>query len=232
MKKVFALTLALCGMLAFSGCIMDEEISSLLEETLPAEGQWESFTFQSLNGNKDLVVTRVSKDDDAKLAISTSGYYQDYLAIAVYKKDCENSKKQAPYFDKLAQDFPPRMFGMDFLIVFLDIYENSSDKNVEWIKDLSTVQSYTNAATVCSGGACQKVFIPSFIKLKTGTVYYVNKNDIAQTRKGLTWDTEKDPEEQFQTMRSQVADVLDLSPITFNPPTVDPWDDADGNSGL
>lgn len=231
MKKVFALTLALLGMLTFSGCVIDEEISSLLNESLPAEGQWESFTFKALTGNKDLVVTNLSQKNDAELAISTSNYYQDYLAIAVYKKDCENSKNQAPWFDKLAKKFPPRMFGMDFIIIFLDIYEDSNDKNVEWINELSNVQAYTNAATVCSGGACQKVFIPDFIKLKTGTVYYVNKKDILKTRKGLTWDPAKDPETQFQTMESQLADVLDLSPITFNP-TVDPWEETEGNTGI
>lgn len=124
------------------------------------------------------------------------------------------------------------MFGMDFIIIFLDIYEDSNDKNVEWINELSNVQAYTNAATVCSGGACQKVFIPDFIKLKTGTVYYVNKKDILKTRKGLTWDAAKDPETQFQKMESQLADVLDLSPITFNPPVVDPWQDTEGNTGI
>lgn len=231
MKKVFALAWALCGMLTFSGCVMEDQLSTLLDETLPVGEQWESFTFQPLTATQPLVVTRVSQDKADKLAISTSDYEQDYLAVAVYKKDCPACQQQAPWFDKLAKDFPPDMFGMDFIAIFLDLDEDSSDKNVPWLNALSNVQAYANAATVCAGGACQQVFIPSFVPLKAGTVYYVNKKDVLKTRKGLTWDSTRSAEDQYETLRAQVADVLDLQPITFDP-SVNPWKDVEQDTDL
>lgn len=231
MKKVCALALAFCGMLTFSGCIMDDQLSTFLDETLPVQEPWESFTFQPLTATQPLVVTRLSQDKTDKLAISTSEYEQDYLAVAVYKRDCPTCQQQAPWFDQLAKDFPPNMFGMDFVIVFLDIYEDSADKNVPWLNGLSNVQAYANAATVCAGGACQKVFIPSFLPLKAGTVYYVNKKDISKTFEGLTWDSTASAEEQFEKLRAEVAYVLDLQPITFDP-VVDPWKNVGQNTDL
>lgn len=177
------------------------------------------------------MVTRVSQDKADKLAISTSDYEQDYLAVAVYKKDCPSCQQQAPWLDRLAKDFPPDMFGMDFIAIFLDIDENSNDKDVPWLRDLSNVQAYANAATVCAGGACQKVFIPSFVPLKAGTVYYVNKEDVLITRKGLTWNSTRSAEDQYETMRAQVADVLDLQPITFAP-SINPWKDVEQDTDL
>lgn len=136
-------------------------------------------------GTADLVVDNTSGDDGI-LSISTSNYSEDFLAVAVYKSDCEASKAQASYFDKLAGEFQPKMFGMDYAIVFLDIYEGSTDKDITWAKNLANVDAYSNVSTSCIGGACQKVFLPHFAEAASGTIYFINKHNLAKTRKALT----------------------------------------------
>ncbi len=224
MKKIFALCVALCAMLTLSGCIMDDTLDELIpEENSPLAEIWESFTFKSLSGNADLVVENTSGDDGI-LSISTSNYSEDFLAVAVYKSDCEASKAQASYFDKLAGEFQPKMFDMDYAIVFLDIYEGSTDKDITWAKNLANVDAYSNVSTSCIGGACQKVFLPHFAEAASGTIYFINKHNLAKTRKAMTWNTTDDQEELYLSLRTKLAEYLDLDEITFDP-SVGGWNE-------
>ncbi len=224
MKKIFTLAVALCGMFTLSGCIMDETLDELIpEEYSPLAEIWESFTFKSLSGNADLVVENTSGDDGI-LSISTSNYSEDFLAVAVYKSDCEASKAQASYFDKLAGEFQPKMFGMDYAIILLDVYEGSADKDITWAKNLANVDAYSNVSTACIGGACQKVFLPRFAEATPGTVYFINKQNLARSRKAITWNTTDDQEELYMSLRTKLAEYLDLDEITFNP-SVGGWNE-------
>ncbi|MBR3898842.1 MAG: hypothetical protein IKJ44_01045 [Elusimicrobiaceae bacterium] len=223
MKKLLALMLALCGVLTLTGCtILEKDFPEIMEEEFPIEENWESITFKSISGGEDLVVSKTSQNKMGPLSISTSNYEGDYMGVAVYSTDCEACKAQAPYLNKLAKEFNPLLFDMDFAIVFLDLYEDSDIKNVEWAQELEYVKAYTNVASTCAGGACKKVFIPNVDNPTPGTIYYVNKANVFKTRKSADWDLDADPENLYQGLRAEVADFLDLDSIYFDP-SVGDW---------
>ena len=209
MRKFFTLTAALCGLIILTGC-------TKFYEVFPPDQFGETVTFTSLTGDEDLTVAR-KLNDDGKLAISTSKYDGDFLAVAVYKTDCAVCKLQAPWLDKLAQEFRPK--GMDFVIVFLDVSEISPNPHTEWAQNLANVDAYMNAATSCTDGVCRKVFAPHYAGLLTGAVYFVPKKDIEMTEKSVVWSTARDPRESYGTMRVQIADLLGESIL------VDEWED-------
>ena len=209
MRKIFTLTAALCGLLILTGCtkFYEEFLSDQFGETV---------TFTSLTGNEDLTVER-KLNDDGKLSISTSKYNGDFLAVAVYETNCDVCKLQAPWLDKLAQEFRPK--GMDFVIVFLDVSEISPNPHTEWAQNLANVDAYMNAATSCTDGVCKKVFAPHFAGLLPGAVYFVDKKDIEKTERSVVWSTARDPRESCGTMRAQIAGLLGESVL------LEDWED-------
>jgi len=215
MKKIFSWAAVLCILFSLTGCLkIYEEFPSLTKGT-PLSPEWKSFTFKSLAGGEDLVVSRETLDEES-LSISTTKYPQNILAVAMYTTDCEVCKMQAPYFDKLAEDIPADK-GMDFAIVFLDIFEDSENKEVEWIKDLKHVEAYTNVATACEGGACRKVFTPYNFTPLPGTIYYVNKQDVSQSTRGISWNVSlQTPAQLYREMLLQAAHLIGLELIFFD----------------
>lgn len=223
MKKLLMLLVAMCGMFHLTGCmIIEEEFLDLPEEEqqLPVNEDWESVTFKTLTGSEDLVVTRDAENKNA-VSILNPDYDQDYFVVALLKKDCVKSKEMAPYLNEISTRIS-YMHGVNYIPVFLDIYEDSDDQSVEWIGNLSNMESFMNAATACSNNACQEVFLPKFAEALSGSVYFVNKNDIRKTKKGYSWNTTDAPKEQAKKLEYALADFLNLEEILFNP-SVSPW---------
>ena len=223
MKKIFSLVIALCGMLTLSGCMIEEvldfAVPGFSPENSPITDEMKEFYFESLSGEEPFVVIR----EPNSLAIKTPGYPNKYIAVAVYERDCEVCQAQAPYLDKIAKEFP--QYGIDVIIVFSDIMNDSANKEVEWIKDLSYVKAYTNLASACSeNGACQEVFFP-FGEGMVGNVYYINKVNVLNKLNFFAWNTAGDPEKEYQNMRQSIANHLGLKEIQFDPPTVGGWND-------
>lgn len=225
MKKLFVWLVAMCGMLTLTGCVMDETLDALLPEDfageLIAKQQWDKATFKTLTGSEDLVVVRDPENEKA-ISISNPDYDQDYLAVILLKSDCEKSKAMLPHLDKLAARMNKYHF-ISYVPVLLDVYEDSTGVDVEWINNLSNLEVFMNAATTCSENACQEVFLPKITETLSGSVYFVRKNDITKTKKGFSWDTEADPQEQAKKMESAFVEFLNLREIEFDTPTVKPW---------
>lgn len=230
MRKIIALLSLL--LLTLSGCVMIEyDLPNIMnDESVSLYQNYENFRFKSLTGNEDLEVSR-SFNDDGTISITTSKYDKKYLAVAVYKKDCEVCKIQASWLNKLAKELPSALYGMDYVIIFADIFEDTYNKDVEWMRDLSDVDSYTNIATACSGGACQNVFTPHLGEPFVGGLYLFNKDNM-KNHKIIKWNTANDPQEQYDSTVLKIADFLGLKPINFEP-TVSPWEDTNTvNTGI
>ena len=225
MKKLVVLFVAMFGILTLSGCAMDEildlPISEEIEDELIATQEWESATFKTLTGSEDLMIERDSQNKNA-LSILNPAYDQDYLAVVLLKSNCEKSKTMVPYLDNLTAKIN-RFHSISYIPVMLDIYEDSTNTDIEWINNLSNLEVFMNAATACSGNACQEVFLPKFTETLSGSIYFVHKNDITKTKKGFSWNTEDDPQEQAKKMESAFVDFLNLKEIEIGAPTVTPW---------
>ena len=233
MRKFLTLAVALCSLATLTGCMkIDIENFGLAEEEdLSFAQNWDSFTFPALNGGENLTVTRTSQEDEI-LSIKTSKYKGNFLAVAVYQKDCETCKEQAVLLDKLAQKFPESLYGINFAVVFLDIFDETKNKNVEWLKDLTHVDVYANVATACENGACRKVFLPYTPTPLAGNIYYVNKANVGRTRKSVAWHPTDTPEEAYNQLEKEVARVLNLNPVTFTP-DVEGWEGGEtGTVGI
>ena len=226
MKKLLKLLVVMCGMLSLSGCIEDETLDSLLPEDfageLIANQQWDRATFKTLTGSEDLVVIH-DTENEKTISILNPNYDQDYLAVILLKSNCEKSKAMLPYLDNLAARINKYHF-ISYVPILLDVYEDSTGIDVEWINNLSNLEVFMNAATSCSENACQEVFLPKFTETLSGSVYFVRKNDITKTKKGFSWDIKGDPQEQAKKMESAFVEFLNLQEIEFNPPVVNPWD--------
>ncbi len=224
MKKIF--TLLLLVMLTITGCVMIEnDFPNIMnDEDISLYQNYENFRFKSLNGNEDLEVSRTFNDDNT-ISIETSKSKNKYLAVAVYKKDCEVCKIQASWLNKLAKEVPSALYGMDYIIIFTDIFEDTYNKDVEWMRDLSNVEAYTNIATACSGGACQNVFTPHIGEPFVGGLYLLKKDNIIR-HNIIKWDTTTDPQEQYDATVLKIADFLGLKEINFDA-SVRPWENTD-----
>lgn len=224
MKKLVVLFVAMFGILTISGCAMDGTldlpISEEIEDELIATQEWESATFKTLTGSEDLMIERDSQNKNA-LSILNPAYDQEYLAVVLLKSDCEKSKTMVPYLDNLAARINS-FHNISYVPVMLDIYEDSTNTSIEWVNNLSNLEVFMNAATACSGNACQEVFLPKFTETLSGSIYFVHKNDITKTKKGFSWDENKDPEEQANTMEQAFVKFLDLDEIYMDP-SVNPW---------
>lgn len=217
------LLVALCGMLTLTGCMMiEEEFPTLPEEEqeFPVKEDWESVTFKTLTGSEDLIVTRDTENENA-IHIQNPFYDQDYFVVALLKSDCVKSQEMAPYLNEISTRIT-KMHGVNYIPVFLDIYEDSANQSVDWITNLANMESFMNAATACSDNACQEVFLPKFAETLSGNVYFVNKNDIRKTKKGYAWNTTDEPKEQAKKLEFALAEFLDLEEILFDP-SVNPW---------
>lgn len=226
MKKMMPVWIVvLSSMLSLSGCLIEMEGEDIINEEykedtravpyVPAYLDWDSFTFKSLRGGEDLKIYRGTSEDDT-VPIVTSKEGSDVLVVALYTTNCEVCKVQAPWFDKLASEFPEDWYRVDFAIVFLDLFENSADKNVPWIRNLHNVSAYTNVAEACAGGACKKVFMPLRTQPQAGGIYYVNKKDIRENSKGVEWNTSTNPEELYEATKTHMADYLGLTSVSFD----------------
>jgi len=187
--------------------------SSWKDELATRWANWDSFTFKSLTGKEDLVVSRGPIDGE-KLTLSTSKYSGDILVVAVLSTDCASCKKHVAAFDKLAAEFVGRK--VDFAIIFTDVFDAPETQRVYWIESLTHVDSYSNVETACSGGACTKILGPLFTGVFPGTVYYIDKQDLIQTGRGITWKEEEDSDEVYAAMEKEFVEALHLQPITFD----------------
>lgn len=225
MKKLIALTVVLCGIFALTGCVKIEQYLPEVEgeEDSILSPKWESFTFKALADNENLVVER-TPGDASRFTISTTPYEQTrYVGLAVYSTDCEACKMHAAWLDKLAGPnlaegaLPSNLYGMDYLIIFVDKFDNADTEDVSWVKNLSHVKAYTNVAAVCEGGACRKAFAPFTAKTpEVATMYYIDKSNLARTRQGITWNTTDDQQKLFEAMRADVANYLNLQGVSFD----------------
>ena len=223
MKKLFLLAFAFFGILNLIGCSFDETIEELLPpglemEESPVSNILKEFYFDSLmEGEDPFVAIR----EPQSLGIKTPGYDNQYIAVAMYAKDCEVCKAQAPYLDRAAKEFPK--IGMDIVIMFTDVYDDQ-DSDVEWIKDLSYVKSYKNSVSFCSeNGICQEVFLP-FSDMVVGNIYFVNKKNVQNRLEHFTWNTTQDQEELYQNMREAMGKHIGAKTIQFDP-SVEDWKD-------
>lgn len=230
MKKLFFL---LCFFLPLTGCvIMEENFPEISETDTQRYAEWTDVTFENLTGNENLIISRNSQDQNS-LNILTPDYNQDFLVVVLLGKDCEKSKSMAPYLNEMATRIVPKIHGMNYVPVFLDIYEDSPNKNVSWISGLDNVNFFMNALTICSDNACQNVFLPLGAKPSTGSVYVVDTHNIANTKKVYSWNLTEEPQVQAAKLQSVLVNALGLEPISFGKPSVDDWDDVDaGNSNI
>lgn len=227
MKKIITLLILLGSAFFLSGCVEDDILvvspkanehadDSEGENNIPQPQTFDSFTFKSLTGKEDLTVTRVLATEDGAVAITTSPYNERYLAIAVYTSDCEVCKEHAVLFDRMAGELPHRNLegeGTDFIIMFTDVSAETENQQVDWVQNLAHVDAYGNVATACSGGACRQVFLPTKLGPAAGTVYYVDKQDVRNTRQGITWTKNT---LNYDAMQTEAARFMGLSPITFD----------------
>lgn len=226
MKKLF---LFLCILLPLTGCvIIEENFPELPEANTPMYDEWKDITFKALTGKENLTVSR-NFQDRTGIIISTPDYNQDFLAVVLLGKDCEKSKLMAPYINELATRIVPKAHGMNYVPVFLDVYEDSSDKDIPWIKELSNIDFFMNAVTVCSDNACQDVLLPLASEPSTASVYVVNTRNITRTKKVYSWNLTDDPKLQAQRMEKGLAAALGLKEILYDDPNVENWDDINSN---
>lgn len=222
MKKLF---LFLCILLPLTGCvIIEDNFPELPEANTPMYDEWKDITFKALTGKENLTVSRNFQDRNG-IIISTPDYNQKFLAVVLLGKDCEKSKLMAPYLNKLATRILPKVHEMNYVPVFLDVYEDSSDKDIPWIKELSNIDFFMNAVTVCSDNACQDVLLPLAQEPSTASVYVVNTRNITRTKKVYSWNLTDDPQVQAKKMENALAEALGLKEISFDP-SVDDWEDA------
>jgi len=223
MKKLFALLIAFCGLLSLTGCSKTEIESFSFDKVdqAPYALNWESFTFKSLKGNAPLVVERLEGIDQG-ISIATSKYKGKFLAVALYKKDCALCQDQAPYFDKLAKELPSSIYDIDFAVIFLDIFDDSNENEVKWIKDLSHLDAYTNVASVCDGGACRQAFTPYLSQAPLeGNIYIINKQAVRLSKPITTWDPSLPVEQSYDNVKKEIASILGLGELYFNPQVED-----------
>lgn len=226
MKKLF---LFLCILLPLTGCvIIEENFPELPEANTPMYDEWKDITFKALTGKENLTVSRNFQDRNG-IIISTPDYNQKFLAVVLLGKDCEKSKLMAPYINELATRIVPKAHGMNYVPVFLDVYEDSSDKDIPWIKELSNIDFFMNAVTVCSDNACQDVLLPLASEPSTASVYVVNTRNITRTKKVYSWNLTDDPKLQAQRMEKGLAAALGLKEILYDDPNVENWDDINSN---
>ena len=226
MKILF---LFLCILLPLTGCvIIEENFPELPEANTPMYDEWKDITFKALTGKENLTVSR-NFQDRTGIIISTPDYNQKFLAVVLLGKDCEKSKSMAPYLNELATRIVPKAHGMNYVPVFLDVYEDSSDKEIPWIKELSNIDFFMNAVTVCSDNACQDVLLPLASEPSTASVYVVNTRNITRTKKVYSWNLTDDPKLQAQRMEKGLAAALGLKEILYDDPNVENWDDINSN---
>jgi hypothetical protein len=187
---------------------MKEEIIVLknMQQEMPFLQNWESFTFKSLQGKSDLVVTRTSDPEEHQsVSFETSGYENPYLGVVVCKKNDSVCKEQALWVDEFLARYPEVREKADWIIVFLDIFDEQDAKEVPWIKDLAHLDSYSNVAAGCAAGACYKVFAPYMsMEPLAGNFYYVDKSDGSKSRKIITWNATENPLKLYAEMGEKV----------------------------
>lgn len=229
MKK---LLLLLCVLLPLTGCVMIEEnfpeLPQKTEENPQMYEEWKEVTFKNLTGNQNLAISR-NFENKNRLNILTSDYNKDFLAVVLLATDCEKSRSMAPYLNELATRIVPNIHAMNYVPVFLDIYEDSSNKNISWINDLSNIPSFMNAVTVCSDNACQEVFLPLGDNPSTASIYIVDTRNIKKTKKIFSWNLTDEPQLQAKKMENALAVALGLTTIVFDP-SIDDWDDVTANA--
>ncbi len=226
MKKLFLL---LCVLLPLMGCvIIEENFPELPETNTQMQDEWKDITFKALTGKENLTVSRNFQDRNG-IIISTPDYNQNFLAVILLEKDCEKSKLMMPYINELATRIIPKAHGMNYVPVFLDIYEDTPNKDIPWIKDLSNINFFMNAVTVCSDNACQDVLLPLASEPSTASIYVVDTRNIAKTKKIYSWNLEEEPKSQAQKMEKALAVALGLKEILYDDPRVDDWDNINSS---
>lgn len=226
MKKLFFLLL--CVLLPLTGCvIIEKDFPELQEANQQMYDEWQEVTFKSLTGTEDLAISRNFEDKNS-LNILTPDYNKDFLVVVSLKTDCEKSKQMIPYLNELATRIVPKIHAMNYVPVFLDIYEDSSNKNVSWISELSNIGFFMNAATVCSHNACQEVFLPLGAKASAASIYVVDTRNILKTKKVYSWNLTDAPQLQAKEMGNAIAKALGLQSIVYDPST-DGWDDVNSS---
>ncbi|MGN0022704.1 MAG: hypothetical protein ACI352_01550 [Elusimicrobiaceae bacterium] len=226
MKKLF---LFFCVLLPLTGCvIIEENFPELPEANTQMYDQWTDITFKTLTGKENLTVSRNFQDRNG-IIIQTPDYNQKFLAVVLLGKDCEKSKLMAPYLNELATRILPKIHGMNYVPVFLDVYEDSSNKDIPWIKELSNIDFFMNAVTVCSDNACKDVLLPLAAEPSTASVYVVNTRDIAKTKKVYSWNLTDDPQVQAKQMEKALSAALELSDIWYDNPSIEGYDNINSN---
>ncbi len=231
MKKVFFLLL--CFLLPLTGCvIIEEDFPELMETDTQTYDKLQdlthTFTFKSLTGEeeeKELTIGRNSEDTN-KLEISPADYDQKFLVVVLLKTDCEKSKSLAPYLNEQATRISPKMHGLNYVPVFLDIYEDSPNTDIPWISELSNIDFFMNAFSVCAENGCHSDYLPLGPEAATANIYVVDTNNIIKTKKVYSWNLTEDPQLQAKKMESALATALGLEEISFDV-TVDDWNTVD-----
>jgi len=206
-----------------SGCVIDEALvvnpepgyddqaedensdDSTQRHYSPQRHKWDKFSFRALTGEEDLTVTKreAQKEGD--------------LAVVVYTTDCEVCKQHAPLLDQMVKELPRRNVegeGTDFIIIFADVSAGDENPNVDWVENLANVDAYSNVATACEGGACRQVFWPTLVNFSSGAVlYYVDKENVMNTRRGRIWTEET---LDYEAMKTEAAGFMKLDAIKFD----------------
>lgn len=205
MKKLLSLAVALSAMLCLTGCMkMETEMFESAQQELPFLQNWETFAFKSLQGKENLVVTRTSNTEEQNVAFETSKYKQPFLGVVVCKKKDEVCKQEAFWVDEFLTRFPQAKKDADWVIVFLDIFDEKEAATVPWIKGLSNLDAYTNVVAGCAAGACYKVFAPYMMEPLSGNLYYVNRSDGAKSRKIVSWNSSENPLKLYATIGNKI----------------------------
>lgn len=254
MQKIVALATMACALCLMSGCTVVEiglpvALQEELEEVFDIKN-WKQFTFKALDEGEDLVITRVEpetitlanpteKEADEVITqekIETSKYEdKDFLIVAVYDKECLACDKQAPYYNSLSKVVSPFPFyNFTFTAVSLD--ESDEAKGQEWFFELPDTDMYAGENIQGCKGASFRIFTPSYLRPKPGSVYCINKRDAAHPTEIVdvfqlkAWANSTSPAEinyLYLQMAQNIADCVGTKLISFDA-SVSDWEEVTG----
>ena len=168
MKKYLLYALCLCSLFCLSGC-KEEDIFSRLPayqgETVTPWGTqvqdpepdnpYPLYIFPALDASQpDLAfhLTTPAAFSSAEEFTAAPGYSNRLIVAAIYSlQACTGCREQAPYFDRLAEEFANTQ--AEFVILFTD-RDQEAVSQLPWVKEIKHAKVYYNAYDFCQQEAC------------------------------------------------------------------------------
>ncbi|MBO4674797.1 MAG: redoxin domain-containing protein [Elusimicrobiaceae bacterium] len=150
MKKLWLLLVALIPLCACDVCLFEDLEESSLQAGAKQGNKATMFSFPSVRENegdwKVKIFRVIDFDNYNSWKVSVGDENAKPTIVSVYSANCEKCAKQAPYLDKLAQNFSPE--DIDFVVIFLD-FDKQTVANVPWLNELQHVKVAHNVISTC-----------------------------------------------------------------------------------